>query len=80
MCKHTGEIVHFRQGKISQNPKVSHQFCLKSLEAQFIDMKIAGNISGNLEACNGEMTSRVALPEDEQNDNKTKINQKKNGD
>ncbi|WZZ56975.1 hypothetical protein YC2023_057082 [Brassica napus] len=51
----------------------------KSLQAQLIDMKIAGNISGNLEACKGEMKNRGALPKDEQNDNKTKINSKKNG-
>ncbi|KAF2563542.1 hypothetical protein F2Q70_00015884 [Brassica cretica] len=51
----------------------------KSLEAQLIDMKIAGNISGNIDACKGEMTNRGALPKDEQNDNKTKINSKKNG-
>ncbi|CAN8269205.1 unnamed protein product [Cochlearia groenlandica] len=40
----------------------------KSLVAQFIDMKLAGNISGNLEACKGEMSNGgSSLPEDEQN-------------
>ncbi|VVA97929.1 unnamed protein product [Arabis nemorensis] len=38
----------------------------KGLIAQFIDMKIAGNISGNLEACKAEMSNRGVLPEDDQ--------------
>ncbi|ESQ48240.1 hypothetical protein EUTSA_v10020047mg [Eutrema salsugineum] len=39
----------------------------KGLVAQFIDMKIAGNISGNLEAFKGEMSNRSALSDDDQN-------------
>ncbi|KFK39035.1 hypothetical protein AALP_AA3G192200 [Arabis alpina] len=39
----------------------------KGLVAQFIDMKIAGNISGSLEGCKAEKSNRGALPEDEQN-------------
>lgn len=39
----------------------------KCLVAQFIDMRIAGNVSGDLEACKGEMSSRGSLPDDEQN-------------
>ncbi|XP_010487565.1 PREDICTED: calmodulin-binding transcription activator 6 [Camelina sativa] len=38
----------------------------KCLVAQFRDMKIAGNISGNLEACKAEMMNQGTLPEDEQ--------------
>lgn len=39
----------------------------QGLVAQFIDMKIAGNISGNLEACKAEMSNRGTIPEDDQN-------------
>ncbi|XP_023641062.1 calmodulin-binding transcription activator 6 isoform X2 [Capsella rubella] len=38
----------------------------KCLVAQFRDMKIAGNISGNLETCKAEMLNQGTLPEDEQ--------------
>ena len=31
ICKHTGEIDHFRQGKKSQNPRVFHLFFLVRL-------------------------------------------------
>ena len=41
----------------------------KPLVGQFIDMKIAGNISANLEACKGDMSNRGALPDNVQNDN-----------
>ncbi|KAJ0264278.1 Calmodulin-binding transcription activator 6 [Hirschfeldia incana] len=40
----------------------------KCLVAQFVAMKLAGNISGTLEACKGEMSNQGApLPDDEQN-------------
>ncbi|KAL1223710.1 Calmodulin-binding transcription activator 6 [Cardamine amara subsp. amara] len=39
----------------------------KCLVAQFRDMKIAGNITGNLEACKAEMSNQDTLPEEEQN-------------
>ncbi|AEE75886.1 Calmodulin-binding transcription activator 6 [Arabidopsis thaliana] len=38
----------------------------KCLVAQFRDMKIAGNITGDLEACKAEMLNQGTLPEDEQ--------------
>ncbi|WZY75928.1 hypothetical protein YC2023_022312 [Brassica napus] len=41
----------------------------KPFVGQFIDMKIAGNISANLEACKGDMSNRGALPDNVQNDN-----------
>ncbi|WZY95305.1 hypothetical protein YC2023_067634 [Brassica napus] len=39
----------------------------KCLVAQFVAMKLAGNISGTLETCKGEMSNQGPLPDDEQN-------------